>query len=132
MKNWMIVFGTILLFVGCTKYTTPRKVEKRITEGTWKITTFTMNGQSVVDLYTSYTFAFGESGNVSVKGGITATGSWELGLAKNPAILYLSFPPTGGLEYLADDWQVTEIKKDMMRLKRNDSSGSGGSVVFTK
>jgi hypothetical protein len=132
MKNWLVMACALLLFAGCSKYTTPRKVEKRITEGTWKITAFTIEGNSVVDMYTDYTFAFSESGGVSVKGGISASGAWEVGLNRNPAILYLSFPPTGGLEYLADDWQVAEMQKNMMRLKRNDGDGSNSSLIFKK
>lgn len=134
MRNWMLVAFTLLLFTGCTKYTTPRKVEKRIVEGTWKITTFTVEGNSVVSQYSNYTFTFGEGGGVSVRssGSSIAAGSWEVGLNKNPAILYLSFPPVGGLEYLADDWQVTEMKKDRMRLKVNDDSGANSTVIFSQ
>jgi hypothetical protein len=132
MKNWMLVAFTLLLITGCAKYTTPRKVEKRISEGTWKITAFTSGGNTIAGQYATYTFNFNEGGNVTVKnsGSAIAYGSWEVGLGKNPAILYLSFPPVGGLEYLADDWQVIEMKKDLMRLKRNDSSGDNSSVTF--
>jgi hypothetical protein len=132
MKNWLIMACTLLLFVGCSKYTTPRKVEKRISEGTWRIATFTINGNSVSGQYADCTFAFGEGGGVSVKGAISAAGAWEVGLNKNPAILYLSFPPVGGLEYLADDWQVTEMQKNLMRLKRNDDDGSNSTLTFKK
>jgi hypothetical protein len=132
MKNWIIVVCAMLLFVGCSKYTTPRKVEKRITKGSWTITTFTIEGESVVLNYALSTFTFGDGGDISVNGGIEANGHWEVGLNKNPAILYLSFPPVGGLEYLADDWQVVEMKKDLMRLKRNDDSGSNSTLIFKK
>lgn len=132
MKNWMIAACAMLLFVGCAKYTTPHRVEKRIVNGTWKISIFTIEGTSVADQYATYTFAFSDSKSISVNGGITASGSWEVGLNKHPAILYLSFPPVGGLEYLADDWQVTEMQKDLMRLKLNDSNGSNSTLVFKK
>jgi len=134
MKNWMIttLTLTVLLFVGCSKYTTPRKVEKRLVEGSWKISTFTLDGVSIAENYATDIFSFGESGKISVKGGVLANGSWEMGLIKDPAVIYLSFPAIGGLEYLADDWQVLEMKKDMMRLKRNDSSGLSSTLVFKK
>jgi len=134
MKNWMIasLTLTVFLFVGCSKYTTPRKVEKRLVEGTWKISIFTMGGESIVENYATDKFTFAESGKISVKGGVLANGSWEMGLIKDPAVIYLSFPAVGGLEYLADDWQVLEMKKDMMRLKRNDSSGLSSTLVFEK
>lgn len=128
----MLVAFTLLLFAGCSKYTTPRKVEKRISEGTWKISAFSVNGNSVAGQYADYTFVFAEGGSTTVKNGspVVAYGSWEVGLGRNPAILYLSFPPVAGLEYLADDWQVTEMQKDLMRLKRNDSNGDNSSVTF--
>ncbi len=132
MKNWIILFCAFLLFAGCTKYTTPKKVERRITKGTWKISSFSVDGESVATFYEDYKFAFGESGNIKVSGGLSATGSWELGLNKNPAILYLSFPPVGGLEYLADDWKVTDMQKDLMRLERNDDANGSGALVFRK
>lgn len=132
MKNWMIAIFALLLFAGCTKYTTPHKVEKRIVKGTWKISIFTIEGTSVASQYSTYTFVFNDSKSISVGGGITASGTWQVGLGKNPAILYLNFPPVGGLEYLADDWQVTEMQKDLMRLKLNDSNGMNSTLVFKK
>jgi len=132
MKNWIMVACVMLLVAGCTKYTTPRKVERRITEGTWTISSFTIDGVSVAANYQGYNFSFSETHNVKVGGSFSASGSWELGLNKNPAILYLSFPPVGGLEYLADDWQVTEMARNRMTLQRNDDSGAGGKLVFKK
>ena len=122
-----------LTLLACSKYTTPRKVERRITaEGTWKISTFMIDGVSVTGNYSTYTFSFGKDGSVSVKGGIVSTGEWSVGSEKDPAILYLSFPPVGGLEYVTDDWIVTEVKKNTIRLKRNENSVSGSFLVFSK
>lgn len=121
----------ILVAVSCTKYTTPHKLEKRLPSGSWRITTFSMDGQSVVDNYATHTFAFGEEGDITVKAenNFSSSGSWSTGMGKNPAILYLSFPPVGGLEYIADDWQVTEIQKNVIKLKRNDSAASGNLTL---
>lgn len=121
----------ILVAVSCTKYTTPKKVERRLPTGTWKITSFTIGGLSAVEDYKTHTFAFSESGGIAVKAelGFAASGSWSTGLNKNPAILYLSFPPVGGLEYLADDWQVVELQKNLIKLKRNDASADGNLTL---
>jgi hypothetical protein len=137
MKKWLISFGVIVIFgiiSGCTKYTTPSKVSRRIINDSWTISSFTIDGQSVTSNYSGYTFAFEDGGGITVKAvaaGFSATGAWKMGLVKNPAILYLSFAPGGGLEYLADDWQVVEMQKSLMRLKRNDSGGNA-TVTFTK
>ena len=127
-----MVVCVMFLVGGCAKYTTPRKVEKRIVDGPWKISSFTINGENVAADYQTYTFSFSESHNVAVGGTFQASGSWQVGLDKNPTILYLNFPPVGGLEYLADDWQVTEMGKNRMTLARNDSGSSGGKLIFKR
>lgn len=122
-----------MVLLACSKYTTPKKVERRITaEGKWRITTFNVSGTSLTSSYSTYTFSFGKDGTVSVKGGITASGTWTVGKEKDPAILYLNFPAVGGLEYVSDDWMVTEVKKNTLSLKRNESSVSSSFLVFSK
>jgi len=127
MKNWIFASLSVLFLLtsACSKHTTPRRVKRVLPEGSWKITSFTIEGVSVTEDYSTFSFGFDEEGGVRVFGsGFSESGSWETGLDRNPCILYLSFPPVGGLEYLADDWQVTQIKKDVITLKRNDSNSS--------
>ncbi len=136
MKIRLFAVVALLLIVSnsCSKYTTPRKVERLLVDGSWTLTAFTIDGESVLDVYQGYSFGFGEEGGavVRVSGSFASSGSWEVGLDKNPAILYLSFPPVAGLEYLADDWQVVEIKKDLLRLKRNGDTGANSNVTFKR
>ncbi len=134
MKNWIfIILGLFLFTTGCSKRTTPKMVKKRITEGTWKISVFVDNDVSIAENYNTYTFAFTDNENIEVAGlGFSSGGSWSTGLDKNPAILYLNFPPNGGLEFLADDWKVLKITKDIMELTRNQTDGDGGSLIFRK
>lgn len=132
MKNWIFASLTVLFFVAvsCSKHTTPRRVKKVLPEGSWSMTSFTIEGQSVIENYEGYKFTFDEDGSLAVKAsGFSSNGSWETGLDRNPCILYLSFAPEGGLEYIADDWQVTEIKKNSITLKRNDSSSSSNLTL---
>jgi hypothetical protein len=132
MKQLMIMVVLAVSLAGCSKYTTPRKVEKRITEGTWRITSFTIGTDVVTLNYALDNFVFDNDGQVEVRGGTSVDGTWELGGDKNPALLYLSFPAVDGLEYLSDDWQVLEIKKNLMKLKRNESGNSTTLVTFAK
>jgi len=132
MKNWIFASLAMLVFVlaSCSKHTTPRRVNKVLPDGTWRITSFTIEGQSVLDDYDDYKFTFSDDGSIAVLGtGFSSHGKYETGLDRNPCILYLSFPPEGGLEYIADDWQVTQIKKDVITLKRNDSSSSSNLTM---
>src|SRR6218665_2658859 len=127
MKNWIFASLAVLFLVtsACSKHTTPRRVKRVLPEGSWKITSFTIEGVSVTENYNEYSFGFDEEGGVRVFGsGFSASGSWETGLNRNPCILYFGFSPVGGLEYLAGDWQVTQIKKDVLTLKKNDSNSS--------
>ncbi|ASS47518.1 MAG: hypothetical protein A3D31_16940 [Candidatus Fluviicola riflensis] len=132
MRQLMIVIVLLLAISGCTKYTTPRKVEKRLGEGTWRITSFTMGTEVITLNYAFYTFVFDNDGQVEVREGTTVDGTWEVGNDKNPALLYLSFPAVDGLEYLSDDWQVLEMKKNLMKLKRNTNSSTTTLVTFAK
>ncbi len=128
----MIIVVLLVAISGCTKYTTPRKVEKRLGVGTWRITSFTSGEENLVLNYAFYTFVFDSDGQVEVREGTTVDGTWEVGNDKNPALLYLSFPAVDGLEYLSDDWQVLEMKKNLMKLKRNTSSSTTTLVTFAK
>ncbi len=131
----ILLFGMLFTFVlACAKYTTPKKVSRKIIDGSWKITALTSGGQSIIESFQEYSFSFTEDGTMLLKGStpITAKGSWDLGLNKNPAILYLSFPPVGGLEYLSDDWQVTEMTSKKMALKSNDAGVLSNIMVFQK
>jgi hypothetical protein len=136
MKNWIFASLTMLLFlaVSCSKHSTPRRVKKVLPDGSWSISSFTIEGQSVIENYAGYKFSFDEGGSLSVTGtglsaGFSSQGSWETGLDRNPCILYLSFLPEGGLEYMADDWQVSEVKKDAITLKRNGDSSSSNLTL---
>ena len=132
MRQLMIMVVLLVAVSGCTKYTTPRKVEKRLTVGTWRITSFAMGSENLTLNYALYTFTFDNDGQVEVREGTNVEGTWEVGEDKNPALLYLSFPAVDGLEYLSDDWQVTEVKKNLMKLKRNTNSGTTTTVTFAK
>ncbi|MES2557732.1 MAG: hypothetical protein V4604_16360 [Bacteroidota bacterium] len=132
MRQLMIIVVLLVAISGCTKYTTPRKVEKRLGVGTWRITSFTSGEENLVLNYAFYTFVFDSDGQVEVREGTTVDGTWEVGNDKNPALLYLSFPAVDGLEYLSDDWQVLEMKKNLMKLKRNTSSSTTTLVTFAK
>lgn len=121
----------IFLFTGCAKRTNPKMVKRKISDGTWTLAAVTFaDGSSAAEAYAGYKFNFSESSSLVVTGNYSAKGKWELGLNRNPAILYMSFPPGGGLEYLSDDWEVVEMRKTTMRLKRIDSNG--GTLTFKK
>lgn len=131
MKNWLIFSLALVILVACSKFTNPKRVERKITKGSWKIASFATGGVSSADSFATYSFNFDENQNVIVTstGGFKGYGSWSLGLDKKPTILYLNFPPQGNLDLLADDWQVLSMTKNSLKLKRNDSS-TGSTLSF--
>jgi len=134
MRKWIFALLALVLLAGCAKRTNPKNVERRITKGSWTVASFSIGGESLAENYAFYAFTFKESGETMVLGqdGDVFTGSWNLGLNRNPAVLYLNFPPGGGLEYLADDWEVVKSTRSELKLERNGSGGSTSVLVFRK
>lgn len=112
----LVVFGVF----GCGKYTTPKKVSRKIVSGTWNIQKFMDNDTSIIGKYTGILMSFGEDGNVETTSDSKVSGTWEVGSDRNPAILYINFPDeTDSMHVLSDDWIVYKITKSECILKRN-------------
>lgn len=123
MKNIGFLFLLVgsLVFSGCEKYTTPKKLEKKITVGTWRIAKSSVNGQNITSQYNGYLFKFDKNGGIAVSGAVTTSGSWYSGEDKNPVTLYLSFPVTVPQLYMySDDWIVTILNNSECYLERKD------------
>lgn len=134
MKNAMfLAVALLMLAAGCAKKTTPKRVEKLLVGDEWKISTFSMDGESVYSSYSAYEFKFESNGIITAVGeDFVANGHWETGLDKRPAIIYFTFTSGHGLEFLADDWMVKEMYKNKMKLERNDPNGDGGILIFSR
>lgn len=129
----------IILVTSCKTKTTPKKVERFLPGEFWKVSNFTDNGVNLTDNYAAYLIGFGEEGNSSIQisGQFDPVyGSWSVGTAKNPAILYLNFPLTTPIDtnimLLTDDWQVKSITDKEIKLSRNTSGQSASNVVLTR
>lgn len=110
-----------LVFTSCEKRTTPKKVQKHLTEGTWKIGQAKINGSNVTSAYNGVKFAFSGSGTIAVSGEIVTQGTWSLGTDKNPVLMVMSFPPSATVLYgFSDDWLITEMSKWECTMKRSD------------
>jgi hypothetical protein len=123
MKN-ILYLALFIAFVACSKQISPKKVNKRLTEGSWAITEFIDNEISILKKYQKVSLGFSNAGNISVISESGASGSWSVGNDKNPTILYLNFPEeTDSLHVLTDDWVVYKFSKDFCVLKRNNKPG---------
>lgn len=129
--NFILLIVGMTLIGGCEKHTTPKKLDRQITKGNWRVGKANVGSVIVTSSYNGYIFNFSSQGSITVSGTITAAGSWHHGDDKNPVIMFMSFGQTYPQLYtLSDDWKVTESSSTQFILKRNDSSGD--EFIFRK
>lgn len=122
-----LMFGLLLAFSSCKKYTTPRKTERIIQKDSWQINSFFLSEQYLGDLFEDKGMTFEEDGTVLVKGEEDIAGQWSVGLNKNPANLFLSNFNGEPLFFLNNDWEVTSLTKKSFTLESD-----GNTIVFNK
>lgn len=129
----LVLLLVLLTFASCAKHTTPKKVDKHLTEGTWKIGQAKVGGSTITSAYTGVKFKFSSQGTIYVTGEMTTQGSWSLGGEKNPVLMFMSFPQTATALYqFSDDWYVMEMSKTECVVKRNDASAQDDQLVFRR
>ena len=127
----LFLFAIVLTFTNCEKHTTPNKLDKKLTKGTWRIGKAVVNDANITSTYNGYLFKFTSNKNIEVSGTVTAAGSWYRGSEKNPVILFISLPATFPELYIfSDDWQVNQLSDSQVIMKRNDSTGD--ELIFRK
>jgi hypothetical protein len=120
-----IAFSALVIFIlGCEKYVTPNKINKKLTKGTWRIAELQEDDSNLTVQYQDYKFTFQDGGKVSITGDTVVNGSWELGEEKNPTLMFLSFPLTEKTTFFVDDWLVKGISRTECYMTRNDESKS--------
>lgn len=120
----IILLTLILSVFACGKYTTPRKVNNKLVDGSWNISNFTDNGVSLSQRFSDVTFTFGEDGSVLTTSPSAVSGTWDVGTDKNPALIYINFPTeTDSMHVFTDDWVVYKLTKSECILKRNMEAG---------
>lgn len=112
---------TILVLFGvsssCEKYSSPKKVERHIVKGSWKLSSAFIDNNDVTSVYANYSFTFSEAGKIDVLGEPTISGNWSTGIEKNPTTLNLTLTPFDPFFHLNADWTVTTCTKDRMTLE---------------
>ncbi|MCE3296439.1 MAG: hypothetical protein K0R65_2153 [Crocinitomicaceae bacterium] len=137
-KIFFLVLVISFVVAACGKYTTPRKVNRMIVDGSWNITEFIDNGNSIQAKYSEVSMTFTEGGDLITSSEHAVNGSWEVGNARTPAILYINFPSeVDSMHVLADDWVVYKLTREECILKRNmgetfDYDGSKEGLTLRK
>ncbi len=128
-----VLLFVILAFASCAKHTTPKRVDKFLTQGTWKIGQAKVDGTTITSNYSGVKFTFSGQGTIYVTGEMTTQGSWSLGGEKNPVLMFMSFPQTATALYqFTDDWYVMEMSKTECVMKRNESAAKEDQLVFRR
>ena len=138
MKKWMFAAFALLVFTtftACSKYTTPKKVSRKVVGDAWVIKSLSLANDTLTSVdFVGFEFSFEEDNDFKVTY-LTlplAEGKWSTALDKDPAILYLNLPIEPTVDFLSDDWKVLQIKKDFMRLERNDNAEVKDIIEFTR
>jgi len=126
------MFILLCTLCACTKHTTPKKVNKRLTEGVWKMSQVNIDGTNITSQYNGVKFTFATHGSISVSGTLSSSGTWSTGDDKNPVVMFLTFAPNTSLYQFSDDWLVTEISKTECVLNRNESSTYKDKIIFRR
>ena len=117
------LFALVILFTNCEKHTTPNKLDKKLTKGTWRVGKAFINNENITSTYSGYLFKFTTNKNIEVSGTVVTSGAWYRGDNKNPVILFISLPASFPELYIfSDDWQVNQLSDSQVVMKRNDNS----------
>jgi len=120
------LFALLFVFAGlntsCEKYSSPRKVERHIVNGTWRLSSAFIDNEDVTNIYSNYSFNFTPEGDIVVIGDATISGSWETGIEKNPTTLNITLTPFVPFNDLNADWTVTTCTKERMTLELRGAS----------
>ncbi len=118
--------------VGCAKNVTPKKVNKHLVGGSWKIVEISDNGVNTIQNYIGTTFSFQSDGIFRITSGSSIdVGSWSIGDDKNPVIIDINVPATPQAAFFSDDWAISELIKSECYMTRNVAS-STDKIRFRK
>jgi hypothetical protein len=116
----------------CKKVTT-KKVDKYMSDGSWKITKYSDDGVDETSQFSAYTFTFDSNGTVSTG---DFSGTWSTSEdnsnddSNSDVDFNIAFAVSNNLDDLTDDWEITSQTKDKLELQ-DVSGGNGGTDYLT-
>lgn len=133
-RNKILVALIASLFVlgACNKVKT-KDVNNTITEGKWRVSYFSEDGENETYYFTGYEFTFNDNGSVqAVSQNGNVNGTWSTtddnsnDDSSSDVDLNLVFPATNNFDEISDDWDVISQSDDKIELQ--DISGGDGSI----
>ncbi|QYJ69493.1 hypothetical protein K1I41_07230 [Flavobacterium litorale] len=107
--------------------------------GTWKITTFSENGNDETNNFTGYNFTFGDNNVLTATNGADVhTGTWSVTTSNsssddnsaNDIDFNIGFVSPQEFTDLSDDWDIIEYSSGVIKLI-DVSGGNGGTDYLT-
>lgn len=133
----VIFFGLILIGLTACKKRQVKKVEKAVTQGTWKITRFIDSGDDETPSYANATLVFDQNGTLVLNHGNSYSGTWSIGNdsddddhpSKDDLEFNISLPTPH--ESLSDDWHITDHSDSKITLEDLDDDEPHKSDYLT-
>jgi hypothetical protein len=127
----MLIFLLNGALFSCDKYSSPRKVERFLTEGRWVISLAVVDNQNLTSLYTDSEFRFDKNGTIEVINNPTISGKWTTSAQRNPTAISFTFTPFEPFNQLNTDWTFTLCTEERMELELSGTSAQD-VLVFDK
>jgi len=137
--NILLLAFTLYLTGSCSSpggYT-QAGIEKRVENGTWRISLFMDSGKDKTSKYAPYRFTFYSDQSIKAENGSSSTtGFWSVS-DQNPGddsihdlTFHIVFSSSSELESLSEDWEIILESKKRIELT-HVSGGNGGSDFLT-
>lgn len=134
----VIILASLLLigFTACKKKQV-KKVEKAVTEGSWRITRFIDSGDDETSNYATATLTFNEDGTLILTHGNTYSGTWSVTNDSgsdddsNDSDLDFNISLPVPHESLSDDWDIESHSSSKIVLKDLDDDEPNKSDYLT-
>ena len=110
MKNYFLFLLLFIVFAGCKKAienTQEDLVIRAMTDGQWKITSFTQNGTNITGDFSAYLFKYHSNKTVdAIKNGtIEKTGTWNGDAPSMSISAYFTSPPYP-IDLINGNWHI--------------------------
>ena len=134
----VVILASLLLigFAACKKKQV-KKVEKAVTEGSWRITRFIDSGDDETSNYATATLTFNEDGTLILTHGSTYSGTWSVTNDSgsdddsNDSDLDFNISLPVPHESLSDDWDIESHSSSKIVLKDLDDDEPNKSDYLT-
>ncbi|RYY95731.1 MAG: hypothetical protein EOO11_15190 [Chitinophagaceae bacterium] len=111
-RSTLLLLLALPLLGGCKKFIEKKQEEAAleiVTNGRWKVSSFTVNGADSVARFTGYSFQFRENNTVEAYEGtvLQETGTWQVNVSTRSIFSAFTLPARA-LQLLNGTWLITD------------------------